>query len=43
MPYIGGFPAYVEKCSEVVAAGYRGFALSGTMAGSASIQGDPVT
>ena len=43
MPYIGGFPAYVEKCSEVVAAGYRGFALSGTMADSVSTLGDPVT
>jgi cyclohexanone monooxygenase len=28
MPYIGGFPAYVKKCNEVVAAGYEGFALS---------------
>jgi cation diffusion facilitator CzcD-associated flavoprotein CzcO len=28
MPYIGGFPAYVQKCEEVVAAGYRGFTLS---------------
>jgi cation diffusion facilitator CzcD-associated flavoprotein CzcO len=28
MPYIGGFPAYVEKCNEIVAAGYEGFALS---------------
>jgi len=27
MPYIG-FPPYVEKCREVVAAGYAGFALS---------------
>jgi cyclohexanone monooxygenase len=43
MPYIGGFPAYVQKCTEVVAAGYRGFALSGTTADSASILGDPVT
>jgi cation diffusion facilitator CzcD-associated flavoprotein CzcO len=30
MPYIGGFPAYVQKCNEVVAAGYHGFVLSGT-------------
>jgi cation diffusion facilitator CzcD-associated flavoprotein CzcO len=30
MPYIGGFPAYVQKCNGVVAAGYRGFALSAT-------------
>jgi cyclohexanone monooxygenase len=28
MPYIGGFPAYVAKCEEVVAKGYEGFALS---------------
>jgi cyclohexanone monooxygenase len=28
MPYIGGFPAYVRKCEEVVANGYQGFALS---------------
>ena len=28
MPYIGGFPAYVKKCNEVVAAGYEGFSLS---------------
>jgi cyclohexanone monooxygenase len=28
MPYIGGFPAYLEKCNEVVAADYRGFVLS---------------
>ena len=28
MPYIGGYPAYVQKCEEIVAAGYAGFALS---------------
>ena len=28
MPYIGGFPAYVQKCEQVVADGYQGFALS---------------
>jgi cyclohexanone monooxygenase len=28
MPYIGGFPAYVTKCSEVVARNYEGFALT---------------
>ncbi|MGD2141716.1 MAG: NAD(P)/FAD-dependent oxidoreductase [Burkholderiales bacterium] len=27
MPYIGGFPAYVKKCEQVVADGYEGFAL----------------
>ncbi|MBY8976425.1 NAD(P)/FAD-dependent oxidoreductase [Rhodobacteraceae bacterium NNCM2] len=25
MPYIGGFPRYLEKCDEVVANGYEGF------------------
>ena len=28
MPYIGGFPRYVQKCNEVAAHGYQGFALS---------------
>ena len=28
MPYIGGFPAYVQKCEAVVAKGYEGFRLS---------------
>jgi cyclohexanone monooxygenase len=28
MPYIGGFPVYVKKCNDVVAAGYEGFSLS---------------
>jgi cyclohexanone monooxygenase len=28
MPYIGGFPKYVQKCNEVAARGYEGFALS---------------
>jgi cyclohexanone monooxygenase len=28
MPYIGGFPAYSKKCSEVAANGYEGFALT---------------
>jgi cyclohexanone monooxygenase len=27
MPFIG-FPRYVEKCNEVAASGYAGFALS---------------
>ena len=27
MPYIGGFPAYVRKCEEVVEAGYVGFSF----------------
>jgi len=28
MPYIGGFPAYRDKCNEVAANGYEGFAVS---------------
>ena len=28
LPYVGGFPAYVEACNDVVANSYRGFALA---------------
>ncbi|MBV1931520.1 MAG: NAD(P)/FAD-dependent oxidoreductase [Porticoccaceae bacterium] len=28
MPYIGGFPPYVEKCEEVAERGYEGFTLA---------------
>ncbi len=28
MPYVGGFPAYSEKCEQVAQNGYEGFALS---------------
>ena len=28
MPYIGGFPAYVQACDDVAANGYEGFALT---------------
>ena len=28
MPYIGGFPKYVQKCNEVAANGYEGFVLA---------------
>ncbi len=28
MPYIGGFPTYVDKCDTVAANGYEGFALA---------------
>jgi len=28
MPYIGGFPMYVQKCEEIVRNGYEGFDLS---------------
>ena len=27
MPYLGGFPLYVQKCEAVAANGYDGFAL----------------
>jgi cyclohexanone monooxygenase len=29
MPYIGGFPVYVQKCNEVMNSGYDGFVLQG--------------
>jgi cyclohexanone monooxygenase len=29
MPYIGGFPVYVNKCNEVMDNGYAGFVLDG--------------
>ncbi len=29
MPYIGGFPAYRDKCNEVAAKGYEGFEVAG--------------
>jgi cyclohexanone monooxygenase len=28
MPYVGGFPRYVDKCNEIAANGYSGFTLS---------------
>jgi cyclohexanone monooxygenase len=28
MPYLGGFGAYQQRCEEVAAAGYEGFALA---------------
>jgi cyclohexanone monooxygenase len=28
MPYIGGFPNYVERCNEIAANGYQGFVLT---------------
>jgi hypothetical protein len=28
MPYIGGLPAYIERCEAVVAKGYEGFSLA---------------
>jgi len=32
MPYVGGFPIYVEKCNEIAANGYTGFALGSVSA-----------
>jgi cyclohexanone monooxygenase len=29
MPYIGGFPVYVQKCNEVMSNGFEGFAIGG--------------
>jgi cyclohexanone monooxygenase len=29
MPYIGGFPVYVQKCNEVMSNGFDGFVLAG--------------
>ena len=36
MPYIGGFPVYVQKCNEVMDTGYDGFVLDGAKTGNAS-------
>jgi cyclohexanone monooxygenase len=36
MPYIGGFPVYVQKCNEVMDAGYDGFMLEGANPGNAA-------
>ena len=32
MPYIGGFPVYVQKCNEVMSSGFDGFVLEGAAA-----------
>jgi cyclohexanone monooxygenase len=32
MPYIGGFPIYVQKCNEVISSGFGGFVLEGAAA-----------
>jgi hypothetical protein len=34
MPYIGGFPVYVQKCNEVMNNAYEGFVLKGARQGS---------
>jgi cyclohexanone monooxygenase len=28
LPYVGGFPLYVEACNDIVADGYRGFVMA---------------
>jgi cyclohexanone monooxygenase len=38
MPYIGGFPVYVQKCNEVMSAGFDGFVLEGAPPGNAAPQ-----
>ncbi len=35
MPYIGGFPVYVQKCNEVMDTGYDGFVLNGAKTANA--------
>ena len=30
MPYIGGFPIYVQKCNEVMTNGFEGFVIEGS-------------
>jgi cyclohexanone monooxygenase len=32
MPYIGGFPVYVQKCNEVMSNGFEGFVIDGAPA-----------
>jgi cyclohexanone monooxygenase len=32
MPYIGGFPVYVQKCNEVMTSGFEGFIVGGASA-----------
>jgi cyclohexanone monooxygenase len=34
MPYIGGFPVYVQKCNEVMSNGFEGFVIEGADAGN---------
>jgi cyclohexanone monooxygenase len=29
MPYIGGFPVYVDRCNDVMTRGYEGFLVNG--------------
>ena len=34
MPYIGGFPIYVNRCNEVFDKGFEGFAIDGAPRGN---------
>jgi len=34
MPYIGGFPIYVQKCNEVMSNGFEGFVMEGADLGN---------
>jgi cyclohexanone monooxygenase len=36
MPYIGGFPVYVQKCNEVMSSGFEGFVLEGAQDSNAA-------
>jgi cyclohexanone monooxygenase len=36
MPYIGGFPVYVQKCNEVMTGSFGGFVLEGAPLGNAA-------
>ena len=38
MPYIGGFPVYVQKCNEVMSGGFDGFVLEGAPASNTAPQ-----
>lgn len=38
MPYIGGFPVYVQKCNEVMSGGFDGFVLEGASERNAAPQ-----
>ncbi|MBV9562858.1 MAG: NAD(P)/FAD-dependent oxidoreductase, partial [Bradyrhizobium sp.] len=38
MPYIGGFPIYVQKCNEVMSSGFDGFVMEGAAASNSEPQ-----
>jgi cyclohexanone monooxygenase len=38
MPYIGGFPVYVQKCNEVMSGGFEGFVIEGAPPSNAAPQ-----